>query len=70
MDRQVLLEYLGEDWSRMKSLIRSTLDSDIELLNNVNAYVLEHGGKQLRPLLSLLMAKACGDGRVTDESIR
>lgn len=70
MDRRVLLEYLGEDWSRMKSLIRSTLDSDIELLNNVNAYVLEHGGKQLRPLLSLLMAKACGDGRVTEESIR
>ena len=70
MDRQALLEYLGEDWTRLQTLIRTTLDSDIELLNDVNAYVLEHGGKQLRPLLSLLMAKACGSGRVTADSIR
>ena len=70
MDRKALLDYLGDDWTRTQSLIRSTLGSDIKLLNDTNDYVLEHGGKQLRPVLSLLMAKACGDGTVTEDSIR
>ncbi len=70
MDRQAILEYLGDGWTRTLSLIRSSLDSDIDLLNHINSYVLEHGGKQLRPLLALLMAKACGDGRLTADSVR
>jgi len=70
MDRRVILEYLGDDWTRTLSLIGTTLDSDIDLLNKVNSYILEHGGKQFRPILSLLMAKACGGGRLTEDSIR
>ena len=70
MDRQAILEYLGDGWTQTLSLIRSSLDSDIDLLNHINSYVLEHGGKQLRPLLALLMAKACGDGRLTADSVR
>lgn len=70
MDRKAILEYLGDDWTRMQDLIRSSLDSDIDLLNKVNSYVLSHGGKQLRPLLSLLMAKACGSGCLTADSVR
>ena len=70
MDRKAILDYLGDDWTRTMSMIRSSLDSDIDLLNHINSYMLEHGGKQLRPLLSLLMAKACGDGRLTADSAR
>ena len=70
MDIRAVIAYLGDDWTRTQSLIRSSLDSDIGLLNHINSYVLEHGGKQLRPVLSLLTARACGDGRATDDSIR
>ncbi len=70
MDRKDILEYLGDDWIRTGELIRSSLDSDIDLLNWTNSYILEHGGKQLRPMLSLLMARACGDGPLPMDSIR
>jgi octaprenyl-diphosphate synthase len=70
MDRRDILAYLGDDWIRTGDLIRSSLDSDIELLNWTNAYILSHGGKQLRPLLALLMARACGSGPLPEDSIR
>ncbi len=70
MDRKVILDYLGDDWVRTGALIRSSLDSDIDLLNWTNAFILDHGGKQLRPMLSLLMARACSDGPLPDDSIR
>ena len=70
MDRRDILGYLGDDWIRTGDMIRSSLDSDIELLNWTNAYILSHGGKQLRPLLALLMARACGGGSLPEDSIR
>ncbi len=70
MDRRDILGYLGDDWIRTGDMIRSSLDSDIELLNWTNAYILSHGGKQLRPLLALLMARACGGGPLPEDSIR
>ena len=70
MDRKTILEYLGDDWIRTGGLIRSSLDSDIELLNWTNAYILEHSGKQLRPMLSLLMARACGSGPLPEDALR
>lgn len=69
MDRKTILEYLGADWDQAESLIRSSLTSDIELLNSTNMSILEHSGKQLRPIMSLLMAKACGNGSVHKDSI-
>ena len=70
MDRKAILEYLGADWDRTLELIRSTLQSDIGLLNDTNAFILGHSGKQLRPMICLLMAKACGGGMLTDDSVR
>jgi len=70
MDIRDILGYLGDDWIRTGDMIRSSLDSDIELLNWTNAYILSHGGKQLRPLLALLMARACGGGPLPADSIR
>ena len=70
MDRKVILEYLGDDWVRTGTLICSSLDSDIDLLNWTNAFIIDHGGKQLRPMLSLLMARACSSGPLSEDSIR
>lgn len=70
MDIEPIKEYCGEDWDRVNQRIRAALHSDIDLLNSVNGMILSHSGKQLRPLLSLLVAKACSDAPVSDDSLR
>ena len=62
--------FLGEDWIGTDRLIRSSLESDIDLLNITNNAILSHGGKQMRPIISLLIARACSGGRTTGDSIR
>ena len=43
--------------------------SDIELLNSTNESILSHSGKQMRPMLGLLMAGACSSEGITDSTI-
>lgn len=62
--------FLGKDWQETVGLMRSSLGSDIELLNATNEAILAHGGKQLRPIVSLLTARACGGGTANEDSIR
>ncbi len=71
MDIKVLQEYLGQDWTAVQNHIHSSLRSDIDLLNMTNGSILSHSGKQLRPLLSLVMARACAPGApVVDATVR
>lgn len=69
MDIKTIKEYLGVDWLAVQNCIVSSLKSDIGLLNSTNDSILSHSGKQLRPMLSLLMAKACSGGKVTDAAV-
>lgn len=69
LDRIKML--LGSDWTRTDELIHSSLKSDIYLLDRTNASILESGGKQMRPLIALLVARACSPDRIlNDDSIR
>lgn len=61
---------LGENWGVVESYIRDSLTSDIDLLSSLNDRILSHGGKQIRPLISMLVAMACSEGRATDDSCR
>lgn len=68
-------EYLGDDWKAVQDLLGSALHSGIALLDTTNENLLSHSGKQLRPLLSLLVARAClksagNSGTLTDISRR
>lgn len=45
----------------MRGLIRAGLHTDVALLEDVNGQVFAHSGKMLRPLISLLVAKALGE---------
>lgn len=69
MDIRVVKEYLGQDWLSVQERIASALESDISLLNSTNASILSQSGKQLRPMLALMFARAC-TGRATDAGIR
>ena len=70
MDITSVKEYLGESWVSVSERIVSSLDSDIDLLNVTNRSILSHSGKQLRPILALLFARACSGGSVSEATIR
>ena len=70
MDIKVIKEHLGQDWSAVSQRISSVLRSDIDLLNSTNESILSHSGKQLRPLLALIFARACAGGSITDATVR
>ena len=53
-----------DDFSEVDKLIYENLSSRIPLVKQIAGYLIEAGGKRLRPLLVLLCAKACGyEGR-------
>ena len=62
MDIRSIREYLGQDWSAVQERIASALESDIHLLNATNGSILSNSGKQMRPMLSLIVARACSQG--------
>lgn len=51
-------QYLGKAWTDFQRCFAESLESDIPLLDKANQYLLGHGGKKLRPLFTLLIAKA------------
>lgn len=61
-------KFLGEDWEMLRSKMADSLSSDIDILESTNSDLLSHSGKQLRPVLALLVARACG-GKATEDSV-
>lgn len=51
---------VATDFDAVNTLIIDRLESDVELVENIGHYIVEAGGKRLRPLLVLLAARACG----------
>ena len=49
-----------DEWMLMDQEIEDQLSSDIGLINSISSYIINSGGKRLRPLLVLLSSKACG----------
>ena len=64
MNPKEIISFLGEDWTMLQERMSSALKSDISLLNMVNEGILSNSGKQLRPMLALLMARACSCGKL------
>jgi octaprenyl-diphosphate synthase len=57
-----------EDFDAVDREIRSQLRSDVALVNQLGNYIVNSGGKRLRPLLVLLSARAAGydgEGHIT-----
>ncbi len=50
----------AEDMAAVNQLIQTRLSSEVVLINQLGAYIINSGGKRLRPLLALLAARACG----------
>ena len=70
MDIKSVREYLWDDWKAVKEKIETSLMSDIALLNSTNSTILSNSGKQLRPLLALLIARACSGHQISEATVR
>lgn len=58
---QHIREVVAEEFQAVDDLIIAQLRSDVGLVENIGHYIVDAGGKRLRPLLSLLCAGACGE---------
>lgn len=60
MDFKSIVALVGDDFAAVDHFIQSSLESRVPLVGEVGRYIVQSGGKRLRPLISLLAAKACG----------
>jgi octaprenyl-diphosphate synthase len=57
---EAIKQSLASDMSVVDRIIRTRLHSDVALVNQVSEYIINNGGKRLRPALVVLSAKALG----------
>lgn len=55
-----LFDCVRDEFTSLNRLIPSLLTSDVALVEEIGRYVVEAGGKRLRPLVVLLAGRACG----------
>lgn len=60
MDIHSIYTPIAEALQEVNALIRSELHSEVVLINQLAAYIIDSGGKRLRPVTTLLAAQACG----------
>ena len=58
---QAIRQSVAADFDAVNTLIIDELHSDVGLVESIGHYIINAGGKRIRPLLVLLMAKALGD---------
>lgn len=58
MTAQRIYDTVASDFSRVNDLIMQRLASDVPMVEKIAQYIVDSGGKRLRPLLVLLTAKA------------
>lgn len=60
MDLNAIRALADADMQDVNQLIYKQLESDVALINQLGFYIVNSGGKRLRPLLSVLAAKSVG----------
>ena len=59
VDLGAIRELVSDDMGAVDALIQQCLHSDVALINQLSHYIINSGGKRLRPMLVLLSANAC-----------
>ncbi|WP_417498975.1 octaprenyl diphosphate synthase [Methylophaga sp.] len=60
MDIQSIYSLIQDDMKAVDELIQQRLQSDVALINQLGFYIINSGGKRLRPAIAILSARACG----------
>ncbi len=59
---QSIFTPISADMQSLNEVIRTRLSSDVALINQISAYIIEAGGKRIRPALLLLTSQAIANG--------
>ena len=60
MDFNAILALVHDDFAAVDACLQEQLKSRVPLVSEVGRYIVHSGGKRLRPLVTLLAARACG----------
>ena len=60
MDINSIRALSNDDMQAVNQLIQQQVDSEVALINQLGFYIVNSGGKRLRPLLTVLSARAMG----------
>ncbi len=60
MDIQSIYALIRQDIDEVNAMIQKRLHSEVVLINQLGHYIINSGGKRLRPAIALLSARACG----------
>lgn len=60
MDINQIRDLAEQDMQSVNKLIQDQVNSDVALINQLGFYIVNSGGKRLRPLLTVLAARAVG----------
>ncbi|MDF7670972.1 octaprenyl diphosphate synthase [Orbaceae bacterium ESL0721] len=63
-----ILALVQDDMAKVNAAIQAEFSSDIALINQLGNYIISSGGKRIRPIIALLIAKALnyqGDKHIT-----
>ena len=58
IDIKSIIDLVNDDMKTVNRVISNNLNSDVALINQLGAYIVQAGGKRLRPVALLLAAKA------------
>lgn len=58
VNQNTIVETIAADMDAVNTVIRQKLHSDVILINQIAEYIISAGGKRIRPVLILLVAKA------------
>ncbi len=60
MQEEKIKKLVAQDMGVVDSVIQTRLSSDVVLVNQLSQYIINSGGKRLRPILSLMASRAYG----------
>ncbi|MFA0085112.1 octaprenyl diphosphate synthase [Vibrio sp. 10N.261.51.F12] len=60
MDFKAIQSLTASDMVKVNETIQAQLNSEVSLINQLGFYIVNSGGKRIRPLLAILSAKALG----------
>ena len=60
MDIKQIIDLADEDMQSVNACIGEQLNSDVALINQLGMYIVNSGGKRIRPMITVLAARALG----------
>jgi len=70
MKIEEVFQLIDADMNRVNRFIQTSLHSEVVLINQISHYIINSGGKRLRPVLVLLSANALNYSSAKEEAIK